>query len=1278
MFSGKKSGPQRPSINVSDGELDILIQDIFQLSSLNGVSERPITPQTPTSRGTTAGGRNTPQLGIQTNGTGYPSPSSHRGRSVMNAYPPTSSHTDLPVQVRVVPPTGSSMATQMERPVAVTADRVAPIPLHAQDSGSMKREGAERVSRLQDMPEPESRGKEASRSDPVVHLDPSKRDFIKKVDPNAHQSEPAATSSATTAKEAVQVQGAASNPKGVVENKGQGPVRKTETTEQGSGKTRPERARTQSEQLAAATTSTLDPRFERSRSYNPEPTKKEQQKIETVASVPEPPKRETTPKPTPIPTSATASTSTFTSTSAAQAHRTLQHKKQSASTPGTTGGLFGFVSSFIGSTGDPGYESSSRESEDDTPMAGAWRSRDTKARHEREKAEAEAKARAQAQEESRLRVEAEAAKARADAEEKEREEAARVAEAEARRVAAEAKRAEAKAKREAKAAKAKAEAEARQAQAKLEAEAKAKADADAKAAAKAEAEAEEKARKEREEAARAKEKADAEAKKAAAEAKKAEAKREAEAKAKADAAAAAKVKAEVEAREAQAKLEADIKAAAKAQADAQEKARKEQEEAEAKAEAEAQQAKLEAEAKQAQAEAEAEAQKAKAEADAKAAREATAKAEADARKKREADAKAKSEAEAREKAEVEAREKRKRETEAKAKADKAAEEEKAKVAEEAKAVAAKAEAEAKGKEKERLGLEARLKAEAAAKAKEEERKRVEAEKAEQRTKQAEEQIARQRAADKAAKAAAAASASSPMSPAWGSGGGGGWLSQRFSKIASAAASVISPEDPPPSPKPANLNTSSTWAKHQARNALSPGTEFGPVGSPRSPGGPGAHQHSPTTSSTARGSASTYPATPLKAAHSSASIVSSSPTLVSQEIKDHQDGKRDRLTYRILTDRSLGKAGDSKGKQTAAAQSTETVPDDQSKSKTPVATPGPTVPPKATDPTSQSSDVTGGDKAPDVPGDKPADSAPSLIKVDSTQAPKSTSEEVAKPKDSAPTSSAPANPADTTPPLPELETSPDDATVTNPLTSTSEPAASASAKPNGESEVPKAPDADAKKASEAPAQTEASSVKQGTIEKSDEAAADPLPQPPNQNGEAGGEKKPATAKGDDAKPDGPVKPNLRLDHIRETSTASTMSVSSPGTPADDIPLSSVDKEDDGEASGTKLTKSQKKRMRDKAKRQAQKGEKNSPRLSSGATSNSVDNSVVQETKPVATVPVDTPVNVPAGEGEGVFVDKKTESGEDDEPVIVEMPQAVTTRAEKASDEDDDMNEDISWW
>ena len=118
----------------------------------------------------------------------------------MNAYPPTSSHTDLPVEVQVVPPMGLPMTMQMECPV-MPADRVAPIPPHTQETGLMKCKGAGRVLGSHNKPEPT--GKEVSRSDPVMHLDAGKRDFIKWVDPNDHQSEPAATSSATMVKDTV-------------------------------------------------------------------------------------------------------------------------------------------------------------------------------------------------------------------------------------------------------------------------------------------------------------------------------------------------------------------------------------------------------------------------------------------------------------------------------------------------------------------------------------------------------------------------------------------------------------------------------------------------------------------------------------------------------------------------------------------------------------------------------------------------------------------------------------------------------------------------------------------------------------------------------------------------------------------------------------------------------------------------------------------------------------------------------------------------------------------
>ena len=78
--------------------------------------------------------------------------------------------------------------------------------------------------------------------------------------------------------------------------------------------------------------------------------------------------------------------------------------------------MFGFVSMWIGNSGDPSYKSPSRKSEDDTPMAGAWRSHDHKACQEHQECEkTEAETRAQAQEVARRCLEAEVAKAHADA-----------------------------------------------------------------------------------------------------------------------------------------------------------------------------------------------------------------------------------------------------------------------------------------------------------------------------------------------------------------------------------------------------------------------------------------------------------------------------------------------------------------------------------------------------------------------------------------------------------------------------------------------------------------------------------------------------------------------------------------------------------------------------------------------------------------------------------------------------------------------------------------------
>jgi hypothetical protein len=80
-FSGKKAGTARSPINMQGPELDSLINRLFNLSlpdASNGTTERPATPTT-TGRGTPTGGRNTPQIFVQTNGTGSPGPNPARG-----------------------------------------------------------------------------------------------------------------------------------------------------------------------------------------------------------------------------------------------------------------------------------------------------------------------------------------------------------------------------------------------------------------------------------------------------------------------------------------------------------------------------------------------------------------------------------------------------------------------------------------------------------------------------------------------------------------------------------------------------------------------------------------------------------------------------------------------------------------------------------------------------------------------------------------------------------------------------------------------------------------------------------------------------------------------------------------------------------------------------------------------------------------------------------------------------------------------------------------------
>ncbi|KAH8979177.1 hypothetical protein EDB86DRAFT_677802 [Lactarius hatsudake] len=360
---------------------------------------------------------------------------------------------------------------------------------------------------------------------------------------------------------------------------------------------------------------------------------------------------------------------------------------------------------------------------------------------------------------------------------------------------------------------------------------------------------------------------------------------------------------------------------------------------------------------------------------------------------------------------------------------------------------------------------------------------------------------------------------------------------------------------------------------------------------------------------------------------------------------------------------------------------------EAKSGAAMATADKHVPSNTTD-ASNATEAAGGATVPDSPGDESANFAPTSSEAESAQAQKITPEEVvadSKPnKDPIPPSTSTRAPADATsaPPVPEKDPAPEKgATVTKERAPTAEPAASVSSEPNGEPEAPNAPDADAEKASGILARSETPLATQGNGEKPDGVATEPALQF-SQSGEAGSEK--PTTKGDDAKPEGLVKPVLRLDLFREISIASTVCASGPGTPVDEIPLSSLEQEDDGEASGAKLSKNQKKRLRERARKQAQgdetntsqkktkqKRQKNTLHPPSGEPPKSVGDSVVQEPRPVATAPVDIPVC-----GQGVLVDVKTESSEDDAPVILEKPDAAVSPA-PAEKVFDDASDDAEW-
>ena len=295
------------------------------------------------------------------------------------------------------------------------------------------------------------------------------------------------------------------------------------------------------------------------------------------------------------------------------------------------------------------------------------------------------------------------------------------------------------------------------------------------------------------------------------------------------------------------------------------------------------------------------------------------------------------------------------------------------------------------------------------------------------------------------------------------------------------------------------------------------------------------------------------------------------------------------------------------------------------------------------------------------GDKSSSNSSEVDKAPTDQT--TPAKPVAEPKLGEDHAPLPPPPTDTPspPPLPEK-----DDTVINKPTLTSEEASVSPAQP-AESEPSKGED-DADKSGEPPAPPSkpeapaaAAAAAKGDSSEPDAPKEESAPQS-GANGESHAIDEGSAAR----KPEGATKPVLRLDRIRELSTATSMSSTSsaPGTPAEETVSSAVEGEEEGGGPESASTPNKAKR---KARKKAnkKKGEKNSPHPPSKETVNVVDNPAVQDRKPIATAPVD----IPKGEGEGELVEKvdsgedsavivdKVDSGEEEPAVIVEKPPAV---------------------
>jgi hypothetical protein len=255
---------------------------------------------------------------------------------------------------------------------------------------------------------------------------------------------------------------------------------------------------------------------------------------------------------------------------------------------------------------------------------------------------------------------------------------------------------------------------------------------------------------------------------------------------------------------------------------------------------------------------------------------------------------------------------------------------------------------------------------------------------------------------------------------------------------------------------------------------------------------------------------------------------------------------------------------------------------------------------------------------------------------------------------------PPTDASAPPPVPKKDTAraPEkDTAVTNKPTPTSE---ETSVPPSQTAEPAPTKVEDANKTEEPSAQPTEPEADSSKLDAVDEA---PKPQSGVDGDNRAGDEGSATQDGD-GKADGATRLTLRMDRVRELSTASIRPASSstPGTPTEEVASSAVDEEEPGapeqvctlSRKRTRKEKEKEKKERErekkKKKKKKNKGEKNSPHPPSGETVHNADNSSIQDRNPpvVANPPS---VDIPSGEGEGELVEKAA-SDEEDAPVMVD--------------------------